>query len=265
MVIRPIQPADFTYFDIPPFSASANAWVLEDSAPIGYAAIDPVPGLTHILDLYGYIDPAYRRQGYGSTFLNFVRAEAKRVAGATQLSALVDSEMVGMKPFLEKHHFCNEHLEYELTLSLKDRIRPNGFTLKQLPPDQAASKLRQLYDVSFRDLAWYQPYIDDSELLGNLGRDGQIYFLESMGEVVGFAGVAYDADRAEIEPFGVMPAHRGEGFGRILLNALLHTFMERHSRIAHLTVWAENTPALRLYESVGFVRRDMRQFMALDL
>jgi ribosomal protein S18 acetylase RimI-like enzyme len=55
------------------------------------------------------------------------------------------------------------------------------------------------------------------------------------------------------------------GFGRVLLNTLLYTFYERGCNFVHLTVWADNTPALRLYESVGFRKQDQRQFMAFDL
>lgn len=238
---------------------------MEDPTPIGYAAIDPVPGLSHIHDLYGFIAPAYRRQGYGTQFLYFVVQEARQITGVTQLSVPVNSGMSAVKPFLDKHHFYDEHLEYEMICSLQDEIRPNGFRLKRLPHQQAARKMRQLYNLSFQNLAWYQPYVDDEDVLANLGDRGEIYFLESTGEIVGFAGVNYAEDGAEIEPLGVVPAARGEGFGRILLNALLYTFAQRGCKFAQLTVWADNIPALRLYESVGFVRQDARQFMALDL
>lgn len=265
MVIRPIQPADFTYFEIPPFASTASAWVLETTIPIGYAAIDPVPGLPHIYDLYGFIDPVHRRCGYGSALLRFIVHEAQQMPQLIQLSAPVDSTYADAIPFLQKHGFYNEHLEYELSRPLQDAFRPTGFRLKRLPQHLAARKMNQLYDLCFQDLAWYQPYIDDAEVIANLGADGQIYFLESVGGIVGFAGVRYEGRKAEIEPLGIVPAHRGEGFGRILLHTLLHTFYERGCQFVHLTVWADNTPALRLYESEGFRRQDHRQFMALDI
>ncbi len=265
MIIRPIQTADFAYFEIPTFASTAHGWVLEDAYLIGYAAIDPVPGLPHICDLYGFIDPAFRRRGYGSQFLKFVISQANAIGGVRQLSVSIDSTIEDSIPFLKKRDFYYEHLEYEMSRSVKGDIRPTGFDLKCLPSYQAAQQMIRLYDVCFQTLAWYQPYCDEMEVLDNLGNDGQIYFLESMGQLVGFAGVLYENGKAEIEPLGVVPAVRGEGFGRILINTLLYIFSQRGCNFAHLTVWADNTPALRLYESVGFVRQDKRQFMALDL
>jgi ribosomal protein S18 acetylase RimI-like enzyme len=50
----------------------------------------------------------------------------------------------------------------------------------------------------------------------------------------------------------VAPAHRGGGRGRALVQALLHWATEAGATSAYLQVRAQNTPALRLYESMGF-------------
>ena len=61
--------------------------------------------------------------------------------------------------------------------------------------------------------------------------------------------------RGSIQNVGVVPDHRGFGLGRALLIQSLRGFREKGIRRVTLEVTAENAPALRLYEQVGFERR----------
>ena len=49
-----------------------KAWVLEQTTPIGYALVVPVPGLPHIAGLKGCIAPTWQRKGLGSRVLRQV-------------------------------------------------------------------------------------------------------------------------------------------------------------------------------------------------
>ena len=55
-----------------------------------------------------------------------------------------------------------------------------------------------------------------------------------------------------IQNVGVVPEHRGKGLGRALLLQALHSFRQLGFHRAALEVTAENEPAVRLYESLGF-------------
>ena len=55
-----------------------------------------------------------------------------------------------------------------------------------------------------------------------------------------------------IQNLGVVPAHRGRGLGRALLIKALLGFYQHGAKRAKLEVTADNEPAVKLYEAVGF-------------
>jgi len=69
-------------------------------------------------------------------------------------------------------------------------------------------------------------------------------------QVIGYAGMVIRKDEAEVQTIGVRPADQGRGLGRNLLSALLS---EAGIRRVLLDVRTDNKPAIKLYESVGFV------------
>lgn len=52
----------------------------------------------------------------------------------------------------------------------------------------------------------------------------------------------------------VVPGFRGQGLGRRLLTATVHAAWAARFTRVELTVYADNAPAIALYETVGFVR-----------
>ena len=55
---------------------------------------------------------------------------------------------------------------------------------------------------------------------------------------------------------GVRPEHRGEGWGRILTSAALDESRIRGTETMVLYVAEDNTPAIHLYKSLGFINVD---------
>ncbi|MCY9593646.1 N-acetyltransferase [Paenibacillus chitinolyticus] len=55
---------------------------------------------------------------------------------------------------------------------------------------------------------------------------------------------------------GVIPAHRGRGVGRKLIEASLDIYRKEGVDTATIEAFASNVPAIALYESVGYVTRD---------
>ena len=66
-------------------------------------------------------------------------------------------------------------------------------------------------------------------------------------------GLAPIPDSGAIQNVGIVPEHRGLGLGRALVQAALCGF--RASGLTHISleVTAANVPAVRLYQSLGFV------------
>jgi ribosomal protein S18 acetylase RimI-like enzyme len=84
------------------------------------------------------------------------------------------------------------------------------------------------------------------------------------GEPVGVLVVemVYTALKAEISYLGVLPAFRGRGFGRELVEYAMREARESGVLAVTLSADAHNEPALRLYHSCGFAETD-RQYVWL--
>ncbi|SRR5579883_2449650 len=63
----------------------------------------------------------------------------------------------------------------------------------------------------------------------------------------------------------VHPAWRQHGVARAILEHVIHLAPELGVRALDLHVWEGNTPALRLYESLGFVERHRELYLRLSL
>jgi ribosomal protein S18 acetylase RimI-like enzyme len=77
---------------------------------------------------------------------------------------------------------------------------------------------------------------------------------EFAGEIVGLAALRYDIwnRRAVLEHFYVVPAHRGHGLGRHLLDRVIEEARGMHARCLWLEAQNTNPGAIAFYERVGF-------------
>ena len=71
------------------------------------------------------------------------------------------------------------------------------------------------------------------------------------GAVVGYAFFSAVLDEGSLDNIAVDPAYRRQGLGRHLLSTLLKAFSPQLS-LVYLEVRASNTPAIALYEHMGF-------------
>lgn len=279
MPVRPYRPADLPRLTalhsraerLPQLiAAGAQAWVIVAGEQLlGYATLVPVPGLPEIADLDCFITPAGRRQGLGSTLLQQL---TKDVAGTgiRQLSHSVSSLASAAAHFLEAHHFYLEHEEWRLERPRLDQLSPfslpAGCHFQTLAPAEAIRHFRDLYEQSFGDTPWYQPYTTAAEVASELDSARDLLFLFCEEEPVGFAWIRLgQGGIGEIEPFGIAPPFQGRGYGRLLLQAALHQLARQGVTRVHLGVWRRNRAALALYRSAGFEHTGTRYYLTRDL
>ena len=80
-----------------------------------------------------------------------------------------------------------------------------------------------------------------------------------MDRVVGFSGYWSLVDEAHITTIAVHPAVRGKGVGRALMSHMLTSAAASGMSCATLEVRSGNSPAITLYESMGFVNSGVRK------
>ncbi len=83
-------------------------------------------------------------------------------------------------------------------------------------------------------------------------KDGIVFVSDEFGQPTGYNSVFTDGPEGTISLLAVDSRYRGEGVARRLIAKSLDWLQERG--VTHITVptQSSNTPALRLYESIGF-------------
>lgn len=72
------------------------------------------------------------------------------------------------------------------------------------------------------------------------------------GRLVGYAGLWFDGQDAQVMTVGTDPQRQGRGIGRALMSDLLAHARQVGAGVVLLEVRVDNAPALHLYASLGF-------------
>ncbi|WP_330295466.1 GNAT family N-acetyltransferase [Streptomyces sp. NBC_00503] len=97
----------------------------------------------------------------------------------------------------------------------------------------------------------------ESLLPGGLATRGVSFgVLEAAGTPVGTVWVAPSGEASYVFDVAVAEEHRGRGYGRGLMLLAERTALAAGHRVLALHVFTDNTPALRLYESLGYRTTD---------
>jgi len=117
-------------------------------------------------------------------------------------------------------------------------------------PAMAAS-MATLHAASFAEEKWSARQIEESLSLSST----EAWVALDGSTVIGLLLCQTSGQETEILTFCVAPAHRRQGLAKRLLAPIL---ARPNGTILHLEVAADNDPARRLYESVGFLEAGKR-------
>lgn len=124
----------------------------------------------------------------------------------------------------------------------------------------AAPVLAALHGACFPDQAWPERPWDESTMVELMTAPGSLALLALRdGQPLGFALARVAADEAEVLSLGVLPAQRGRGVGRALIEALCRLADVLGAGTLHLEVAADNAAALALYRASGFEESGRRR------
>jgi ribosomal protein S18 acetylase RimI-like enzyme len=128
------------------------------------------------------------------------------------------------------------------------------------------TELHRSTDFSRRELAaiftacyqgYFVPFKVDEETLAYMVDAFDLVLAHSLvavesGVAVGLANLGRRGERAWVAGVGVIPARRGAGIGEQLMRGLFAQARDLGAREVGLEVITENTPAIALYEKLGF-------------
>jgi mycothiol synthase len=231
---------------------------------VGYTAVWPVSGLPEIVEIDGFIAPPRQRQGLGSRLLRQLLADFQSRA-PLQLSWQTNSLDTPGAYFLQKHGFSLEHEEWLMELTDWCGLPPAAVSLQTFDRATAVTQFLRLYDASFSHTPWYQPFTPQ-EITADLTDPKDLFFLTPEETPIGFAWVRPSGKgTVEIEPMGVVREWQRRGYGRTLLLSVLQHLGWQDIHTVRIGVWAQNTAAVHLYQSVGFRRVKSVFYLGMEI
>ncbi|MGW0210678.1 GNAT family N-acetyltransferase [Streptomyces sp. NPDC003233] len=258
--LRPLEPLQ----QHPDGTRSRRYQVCVNSRPVGELHLGTSPSLgdsvARVIDLR--IAEPDRRRGRG-TVAALAAEEVARGWGCTQIETLVPaSAAIALRLF--------GALGY--TLRNRGMEKRLGATPPGLPPGSSARPMTaaeyeawHAYESEHYARMWIERGVpeataraksrrDHETLLPHgLATDGMIFsVLEHQGARVGTLWVALKDDKAFVFDVETDAAHRGRGHGRTLMLLAERQAIEAGRPVLGLNVFAGNTPAERLYESLGY-------------
>lgn len=236
---------------------------------IGYMGISSFGG--SVMEVTGMVDPAHRRQKVFKGLYERVYQEYQR-RGAKEMLLLTDGRSQAGKGFVASLQAAYDHTEYEMVnpsasqfLKTVERTHINDDCRLRLASNEDQREIIRQNAIYFGCDPSEVPNVSPEE---EAQRGMFIYMAEVVGEIIGKAnlqvidGVDEAARKAGIFGVGVLPEHRGRGYGRCILMGMLEKCSERKIDSVFLQVEAKNETALTLYLSCGFeVTSSMEYFL----
>jgi mycothiol synthase len=226
----------------------------------GYAHLDP-PGPDGGRSGELVVHPAHRRRGLGLALARAVLA----ARGGTEVRLWAHGDLPAARRLAARSGFTRARALWQMRRPLAGPLPgpafPAGVTLRPFVPgadEQAWLDLNARAFASHPEQgSWVRADLEHREREDWFDPAG-FFLAERGGRLAGFhwtkvhRGSGEDGGVGEVYVVGVDPAERGSGLGRALTLAGLHHLRERGLPEVMLYVDESNTPAVRLYESLGF-------------
>lgn len=202
-------------------------------------------------EVYLMVHPAYRRQGIGTALL--ARAtEDFRARGGTSCTLVAEEASVSGQAFVARKGAAYQFGEYRMELDLaafRARRESGGpIRLSRATQSDAAVLVRVTAIALSRT---------DDEVRERFEREIEStthrYYLGWLGdEPIGSIRVGAHGPRVFLTAFGVLPEHRGRGYGRQILCETIDKVLAENLGQVYIEVATHNRNALGLYRSCGF-------------
>lgn len=233
---------------------------------IGYIGIGEFGGADTPLEVNGMVHPAYRRQGVFGTLGRLVMAEWRRRPPKSML-LLSDRKSEAGQAFIQGTGARYHHSEHEMYLrGNRPENNVEGIRFRKATNADAREIQRQ-NAIYFGDELGEEETKDATEgmiLPEEEERRGMtIYLAEVDQQVIGKVHVQLSQGIGGIYGLGVLPEHRGKGYGRATLLKAIDKLKEANAEEIMLQVAVENANALGLYQSCGFVETSTMDYYEL--
>lgn len=240
----------------------------EEHELIGYMGIGDFGGVGTPLEVNGMVHPEYRRQGVFGTLSKLVMEEWRRRSPKRML-LLSDRKSEAGQAFIQGTGARYHHSEHEMYLRAdRPEIHSDsgGITLRKATNADA-------WEIHRQNAIYFGDELGEAET--GHPREGAImpeeeekrgmtiYLAEADQQIIGKVHIQLSPGIGGIYGLGVLPEHRGRGYGRATLMMAIDKLKEANAGDIMLQVAVENTNALRLYQSCGFAETSTMDYYEL--
>ncbi|MFE9726134.1 GNAT family N-acetyltransferase [Streptomyces sp. NPDC005794] len=243
--------------------------VCDNGRPVGAVGISTDPAFgpsAGVLRALG-IDEAHRRRGRG-TIAALAAEEVLRGWGCTQVSLVAPAENAAAQALAAVLGYTERSRNMLKPLRRTAPALPAGVTGRPMTEQEYAEWAATSVGTYARE--WMERGVPEEQARRKSERDHStnlpdglatpgMYFhvLVHDGAVVGYVWVARREtpdgdDLGYVFDVEVREEHRGQGYGRALMHLAEDITLDAGLGLLGLHVFASNTPALRLYESLGY-------------
>lgn len=216
------------------------------------------------IELLGCVHPQHRRNGIGRSLLDAARASCRQL-GKERLLLITHADLPSGEAFAKAVGGHYTFSEYCLVFSGAHLRKPaashDGLQFRQAEQTEAsqvASIAAQAFGDSFADqFAWIEKEIKKPQR--------RFFLIWLHGEPIGtISVVSVGAERIDITTFGILPLHRGRGYGRSILGQIADLLLAENWSQITINVETQNRNALALYESSGFQQAEVEHYYTID-
>ncbi|MFE2057553.1 GNAT family N-acetyltransferase [Streptomyces sp. NPDC056465] len=243
--------------------------VCDNGRPVGAVSVStdpafgPSAGILHSLG----IEEAHRRRGRG-TIAALAAEEVLRGWGCTQVRLVAPVDNDAARSLAAVLGYTERSRNMVKTLRRTAPALPSGVTGRPMTEQEYAAWAATSVGTYARE--WMERGVPEEQARRKSENDHAVnlpdglatpgmYFhvLVHGGAVVGYVWVAR-RERADGDDLGyvfdveVREEHRGHGYGRALMHLAEDVTLDAGLGVLGLHVFTTNTPALRLYESLGY-------------
>lgn len=261
----------------PPSIEKVNEFMYFDGQElIGYIGVCSFGGAGSPIEVNGMVHPEYRLQGVFKTLFDRVIVECKR-RNASSVLLLSDRKSNAGQQFIKGTGARYKHTEYEMYLK-EDNIEPLqrglcGISFRKATHADASEIVRQnaiYFNNNDQDIAAEETemIISDEDRISPEDEEKggmTVYLAEKDREMIGKVHIQLNYGLGGIYGLGVLPEHRGKGFGRAIVIMAIEKLKEANAREIMLQVVDENSNAIHLYKSCNFVETSTMDYYEILL
>ena len=233
-----------------------------DGTPAGYVLIVPELVIDRAI-IEGAVAPAYRRRGVGRMLLDHGVAHSRSL-GAKLAHVSASSAATAVRRLCEGAGFAEVNRQLQMRLDLRDLVAGESapsHVVRHLREGEEAL-ITNLQNKAFAGSWGFAPNVPEElryrlRMSGSRHEDALILEVDGKPSAYCWTKTQTRGDQRVglIWMIGVDPEMRGLGLGRAMLLASVDYLSRQGAESVELDVYADNAPAVGLYEATGFRRR----------